>query len=256
MSVYSQQPQRNAAVFPWSLIDIGYLGRSLLSVFSLIFFPSYRVPLNLATGSSGSELTATSERDIVEESSNVSCLDDHGGRFACKEAATKEVTLNPKDEEPPPQQVTVTAIPEGWRYFLQSGTVSFVGISLLAFFLTLSIWNTWRAITYVYSPLEEGMIGLRCTLNISFCLFAVVLIVAGTRWCGSWGRGMKVLGNVIGGIGLWELIESLVSYSTDQNHAYDLVIYACALTICSLVVFILYRWRNINIIDSSLLSPV
>ena len=166
-------------------------------------------------------------------------------------AVTREVSLNPKDEEPPP-----TTIPEGWRYFLQSGTVSFVGISLLAFFLTLSIWNTWRAITYVLSPIGEGKIALRCTLNISFCMFAVLVIVIGDRWCGSYGRGMKVLGNVIGGIGLWEIIESLVSYSTDQNDLVDLIIYAVALVTCSTTVFVLYRWRNINIIDSSLLSPV
>ena len=198
--------------------------------------PSCRVPLTIVTGSSGSELTATSERDIIEELPK-----DLELHLACKEAAAADVSA--------------TTIPEGWRYFLKSGTVSFMGISLLAFFLTLTIWNTWRAITYVWSPLPE-MIGLRCTMHIACCLFAVIIIVVGNRYCGSYGRGMKVLGNVLGGIGLWEMVESLVSYSTNVDPSIDLIIYAIALTMCSIMTYILYRWRNINIIDSSLLSPV
>ncbi len=146
------------------------------------------------------------------------------------------------------------AVPEGWRYLLHSSTVSMAGISLLAFFLTLSIWNTWRAVTYILSPIPER-IGLRCTLNLSFCLLAVLIIFVGAQWIKPCARGMKVLGNVMGGIGLWELIESLVSYST-ESHVGDLIVYAVALVICSAIVFMLYRLKGINIIDSSLLSPV
>lgn len=197
------------------------------------------------SGSSGSELTATSERELVG---------DHGDL-----AESASVVKLGKDEELGEDLTSEKGdqgtIPEGWRYFLQSGTISFMGISLLAFSLTLTIWNTWRAITYVYSPIPEK-IGLRCTLHISFCLFAILLVLVGAHWIKPCARGMKVLGNVLGGIGLWELIESLVSYSTDNSPADDLIIYAVALVVCSLIVFALYRWRGINIIDSSLLSPV
>lgn len=147
------------------------------------------------------------------------------------------------------------SIPEGWRYFLQSGTVSLVGISLLAFFLTLSIWNTLRAFTYITSPLP-GKIGLRCALNISICISAVLMILVCNRWCPSCARGVRVLGNVLGGIGLWELIESLVSFSTMHNSHIDLIIYTALLVTCSLIVFCLYRFHGINIIETSLLSPV
>ena len=154
--------------------------------------------------------------------------------------------------ETPP---TSPSIPEGWRYFLQSGTVSTIGVSVLAFFLTLSIWNTLRAFTYITSPLPTK-IGLRCALNFGICLMAVVMIAASKRWCPSSARGVRVLGNVIGGIGLWELIESLISYSTMQNSKIDLIIYSVSLVICSIVVFCLYRFRGVNIIETSLLSPV
>lgn len=158
---------------------------------------------------------------------------------------------------PPPHEAVAVnpPIPEGWRYFLQSGTISLVGISLLAFSLTLCIWNTLRAFTYVTSPLPS-MIGLRCVTNISICLWAVFMIAASKRWCPSWARGVRVLGNVLGGIGLWELIESLVSCATMHNPVIDLIIYGTALVACSIVVFCLYRFRGINIIESSLLSPV
>ena len=146
------------------------------------------------------------------------------------------------------------AVPEGWRYLLHSSTVSMAGISLLAFFLTFSIWNTWRAVTYILSPIPE-MIWLRCALNISFCLFAVMIILIGAKWIQPCARGMKVLGNVMAGIGLWELIESLVSYSTGILVG-ELIAYSIMLFTCSLIVFLLYRLKGINIIDSSLLSPV
>jgi len=151
---------------------------------------------------------------------------------------------------------TAVVVPEGLRYFLTSATVSMVGISLLAFSLTLTIWNTWRAITYVYSPLDTR-IALRCSLNLGLCVFAILIVLmANKNWFGDLGRGIRVLGNVLGGIGLWELIESLVSYLTDQNSQIDLIIYAVWLLLCTITVFALYKWRNINIIDSSLLSPV
>jgi len=154
------------------------------------------------------------------------------------------------------QNETTVVVPEGLRYFLTSGTVSLVGISLLAFSLTLTIWNTWRAITYVYSPLDNR-IALRCSLNLGLCLFSVIIVLmANKNWFGDLGRGIRVLGNVLGGIGLWELIESLVSYLTNQNSQIDLIIYAVWLLLCTITVFALYKWRNINIIDSSLLSPV
>jgi hypothetical protein len=151
---------------------------------------------------------------------------------------------------------SAVVVPEGLRYFLTSATVSMVGISLLAFSLTLTIWNTWRAITYVYSPLDTR-IALRCSLNLGLCVFSILIVLmANKNWFGDLGRGIRVLGNVLGGIGLWELIESLVSYLTDQNSQIDLIIYAVWLLLCTITVFALYKWRNINIIDSSLLSPV
>jgi hypothetical protein len=146
------------------------------------------------------------------------------------------------------------AVPEGWRNLLHSSTVSMAGISILAFFMTLSIWNTWRAVTHVLSPIPEK-IDLRCTLNLSFCLFAILVIVVGVYWIKPCARGMKVLGNVMGGIGLWELIESLVSFWTG-THEGDLIVYAVMLVICSIIIYALYRYKGINIIDSSLLSPV
>lgn len=151
---------------------------------------------------------------------------------------------------------TTHVVPEGLRYFLTSGTISLVGISLLAFSLTLTIWNTWRAITYVYSPLDHRF-PLRCTLNLGLCAFAIIMVILANRnWFGDLGRGIRVLGNVLGGIGLWEFIESLVSYLTNLNSQIDLIIYAIWLLLCAIAVYVLYKVRNINIIDSSLLSPV
>ena len=217
-------------------------------------FSSYRVSLVTLSGSSGSELTAASEHELSDDRAEsvkdslkdtIEAATDIETGFDSKEGVMEEVNVSDPVAE---------AVPEGWRYLLHSSTVSMAGISILAFFLTLSIWNTWRAITYILSPIPDK-IGLRCTLNLSFCLFAVMIIALGAYWIKRCARGMKVLGNVMGGIGLWELIESLVSYSTN-SYVGDLIVYAVSLSICSIIVFALYRYRGINIINSSLLSPV
>jgi hypothetical protein len=221
----------------------------LFSITSL----SYLVPLLTLSGSS-SELTATSERELTDD--RAESPKDSIKYFA--ESAT-DIETGPVDLEEAKDEVALAdpvaeTVPEGWRYLLHSSTVSMAGISMLAFFLTLSIWNTWRAVTYILSPMPEKIM-LRCALNLSFCVFAVLLIFVGTKWLPRLARGMKVLGNVMAGIGLWELIESLVTHSTG-SHVGDLIVYAVALCLCSITVFLLFRWRGINIIDSSLLSPV
>ncbi len=224
-------------------------------MFPVIFLPSYPVSLTTLSGSSGSELTAASERELTDDRAESSYKDSI--RDSAEEATDVETGLDSKvceDVNIEAADPVAEAVPEGWRYLLHSSTVSMAGISLLAFFLTLSIWNTWRAVTYILSPIPEK-IALRCALNISFCLFAIIMILVSARWIKPCARGIKVLGNVMGGIGLWELIESLVSYST-ANLVGDLIVYAVLLFTCSLVVFLLYRLRGINIIDSSLLSPV
>ena len=216
--------------------------------------PSYRVPLATLTGSSGSELTAASERELTDdraESVKDSLKDLTETTADLETGCSLEITAKGGSVD-----LVAETVPEGWRYLLHSSTVSMAGISVLAFFLTLCIWNTWRAVTYILSPLPEGKIALRCALNLSFCLSAMILILAGAKWLKPYARGIKVLGNVMAGIGLWELIESLVSYSTSNDHVGDLIIYSASLVICSAIVFALYRWRNVNIIDSSLLSPV
>jgi len=167
-----------------------------------------------------------------------------------------KISVDEKEEATSAGATTPTVVPEGIRYFFTSTMMSLVGISLLAFSLTLTIWNFWRAFTYVFSPLATSIL-LRCGLNMALCAFAILMVVfANKNWFGSWGRGIRVLGNVLGGIGMWELIESLVSYMTHEDPAKDLIIYAVWLAICSIVVYVVYKWRNINIIDTSLLSPV
>ncbi len=221
-----------------------------------INIPSYRVSLTTLSGSSGSELTAASERELTDDRAESSYKESI--RDSAEEATDVETGLDCKvcleDISGEAVDPVAEAVPEGWRYLLHSSTVSMAGISLLAFFLTLSIWNTWRAVTYILSPIPEK-IALRCTLNISFCLLAILIIIVSARWIQSCARGIKVLGNVMGGIGLWELIESLVSYSTG-NSVGDLIVYSVLLITCSIIVYMLYRLRGINIIDSSLLSPV
>lgn len=229
----------------------------------------------ISTGSSGSVLTTTSERDLLEDENprkdddddvvshkeggihNDDCDDDvESGNSSTLEYPTREVTLNPKDEEPPPpsHSNTMVNVPEGWRYFLQAGQLSLMGISLLAFCLVLSIWNTWRSATYVLSPLPES-IALRCLLNIVLCFASMLVIVFTSKWKDG-ARGVRVLGNVLGGIGLWELVESLVSYSTGLEPLTELIIYASLLVLCGFIVSVLYKVKQINVIDSSLLSPV
>ena len=132
-----------------------------------------------------------------------------------------------------------------------------MGINLLAFFLTLSIWNTWRAVTYVLSPIPD-MIGLRCTLNLGLCLMAIMVVVASNKWFQHVlvMRNVVVLGTVIAGIACWELIESLVTYSTGLDISIELIIYFVSLVVCSLLLIAIYVWKGVSIIDSSLLSPV
>lgn len=230
-------------------------------------------------GSNDPTYAASSDADIESQMNEDDTGGDggEGGHVSSDDSVLTAVTVfatSGKTTQPPPKVAVIdcdgekvlvpvtdhveetVVVPEGLRYFLTSGTVSLVGISLLAFSLTLTIWNTWRAITYVYSPLDTR-IALRCSLNLGLCVFAIVMVLmANKNWFGSLGRGIRVLGNVLGGIGLWELIESLVSYLTDQNSKIDLIIYAVWLLLCTITVYALYKWRNINIIDSSLLSPV
>jgi hypothetical protein len=223
-------------------------------VFFLDGIPSYLVPLATLSGSSGSELTAASERELTDDRAE-SVKDSL--KDLTEAGADIEIgcSLETRHKGGSPDLVAET-VPEGWRYLLHSSTVSMAGISILAFLLTLCIWNTWRAVTYILSPLQDGKIALRCALNLSFCISAMIIILAGSKWLQHYSRGIKVLGNVMAGIGLWELIESLVSYSTSSDHVGDLIIYSVSLVLCSAIVFALYRWRNVNIIDSSLLSPV
>jgi hypothetical protein len=189
-----------------------------------------------------SQVTVDSAADVVHNTVN----DSKGPK----------VSMIVKDVDTATQQQSEVVIPEGIRYFFTSATLSLVGMSLLAFSLTLTIWNTWRAITYTYSPLETSF-RLRCILNLCFCAFSILMVICANKGLfGDWGRGIRVLGNVLGGIGLWELIESLVSYLTNSDPAKDLIIYAVWLAICSIVVFVLYKLRGVNIIDSSVLSPV
>ena len=69
-------------------------------------------------------------------------------------------------------------------------------------------------------------------------------------------RNVVVLGNVIAGIACWELIESLVTYSTGLDISIELIIYFVSLVVCSLLLIAIYVWKGVSIIDSSLLSPV
>lgn len=152
-----------------------------------------------------------------------------------------------------------SVVSEGWRYFLQSGQLSLIGISLVGFCLMLSIWNFWRAVTYTLSPIPE-MIHLRCILNSAICLTSIGVAVCVEQFVDARyenvRRHVRVLCNVLGGIGLWELVESVISYYANNTPQIELVIYAAWLVVCIIIVFVLYKWKNISVVDSSLMSPV
>lgn len=134
----------------------------------------------------------------------------------------------------------------GWRKYLQSGQLASIGASLLAFSLTLSIWNFWRAVTYTLSPIPD-MFYLRCILNSAVCLSAITvsLVCAYTAKdaanLSDAQRHIRVICNILGGIGLWELIESTISYFANSQPAIELIVYAVWLVVCIIIALVLHK---------------
>ncbi len=206
--------------------------------------------------------SSTTGLDIYEEGTTVvssSCTIEDEGCSPAAEVACQAID-DPVSENNATTK-TANSISEGLRYFLRSGQLMLVGVSLLAFSLTFSIWNFWRAVTYTLAPIPDKF-HTRCILNAALCLSAigVSLIVAYTakptvqdpdRF-----RHVRVLCNVLGGIGLWELIESTISFCAHSQPVVELVIYAVWLVVCIVIALVLHKWRNIRIVASSLMSPV
>lgn len=207
--------------------------------------------------------TISTSGSSIDRPNNQKYVDDDSTVVSAEPTSVAHAILHEEGTEDIDDVVVPTSsnsvVSEGWRYFLQSGQLSLIGISLVGFCLMLSIWNFWRAVTYTLSPIPD-MIHLRCILNSAICLASIGVAVCVEQFVDARyenvRRHVRVLCNVLGGIGLWELVESVISYYADNKPQIELIIYAAWLVVCIIIVFVLYKWKNISVVDSSLMSPV
>ena len=135
----------------------------------------------------------------------------------------------------------------------QSSLLSSTSVIVLAFILILTLWDTWSTFTDILAPIP-GSIILRCLLN-AILIAAGSYIVYRYHSCDNMRR-LVILGNLLVGIGLWELTEGIIETALGEDSFTKLIFYGTSLLLTFALVMFLEKTDRLNVIDSPFMSPI
>jgi hypothetical protein len=148
--------------------------------------------------------------------------------------------------------ITEAGVPTAdFRPGYQEPVLSTIGTIILAFALILSTWDTWSTFIDIIAPINKSIL-LRAVLNLCLCVISAVII---SRYRGA-SKRMIVFGNLIGGIGIWEMTESWIETAFEGELFLKLVFYASCMIVTYSLVWYLEQTKKLNVMDSPWLSPV
>ncbi len=119
---------------------------------------------------------------------------------------------------------------------------------ILGFVLLLCLWDTWSTFTDIIAPLETHLFR-RVMLNIVLLVCAILVLLKFKRA----SKRMALFGNLLAGIGIWEMTESLIESAFGDALQSKLCFYLiCLLGTYGLVIF-LEKTNRLKVLDSGLL---
>jgi hypothetical protein len=135
----------------------------------------------------------------------------------------------------------------------ETSMISSASVIVLAFILMLSLWDTWSTFTDILAPIPDSILQ-RCLLNA--CIMAVgAYIVYRSNSTDTMGR-FVILGNLLVGIGLWELTEGIIETALGDASVTKLVFYGSCLLLTFALVMYLEKTDRLHVIDSPFMSPI
>lgn len=129
--------------------------------------------------------------------------------------------------------------------------IASVSTVILAFFLIICMWDTWSTFTDIIAPINQRIL-LRTFLNILLFLLGAFLKSRSS----SSSRRIAVVGNLVAGIGIWEMIESVVDSVFVEALVLKFIFYSCCMLFTFSVVVYLEKTERLNVMDSEWLSPI
>lgn len=122
---------------------------------------------------------------------------------------------------------------------------------VLAFALGLFVWESWRVLIDIFCPITRALV-LRLIVNAVLFISGGLIISRYQRE----SRRLAVFGNLICGIGVWELTESVIDSVFQGSMVFKLIFYtSCTLVTYSIVVY-LERTSEVKVLDSEWFSPL
>ena len=122
---------------------------------------------------------------------------------------------------------------------------------VLAFALGLCIWGSWSVLTDIISPLPTALV-LRSFLNALLIISGALIMSRYQRE----SRRLVVFGNLICGIGAWELTESVIDSFFQGSPVLKLIFYTSCTLVTYTVVVYLERTSEVKVLDSEWFSPI
>ena len=135
----------------------------------------------------------------------------------------------------------------------QSSAVSSASVIVLAFILMLSLWDTWSTFTDILAPIPDSIV-IRCLLNsVLFAGGSYIVYKCHSR---DTMRRFVILGNLLVGIGLWEMTEGIIETALGDDLFTKLIFYATTLLVTFALVMFLESTNRLHVIDSPFMSPI
>ena len=128
---------------------------------------------------------------------------------------------------------------------------STAGSILLAFVLILCLWDTWSTFTDIVAPLNSALLR-RSLLNLVLCSISAYLIMS---FKGQ-SNQVTLLGNLLGGIGIWELTEGIIEVGFGEALVAKFFFYLVCLMFTYALVMYLEKTNRLNVMESGFLSPI
>ena len=133
------------------------------------------------------------------------------------------------------------------------GTILSTSVVLLSFILILCVWDTWSTFTDIVTPLPENLFW-RSLMNVALGVVAVFIV---TRLKNDPQHSrLKALGNLLGGIGIWEFTEGIIETIFGNETVMKLFFYASCLILTYALIMYLERAHQLKVLDSPFLSPI
>lgn len=126
-----------------------------------------------------------------------------------------------------------------------------MGSIVLAFVVILCFWDTWSTFTDIVTPIPEYLF-FRCLLNVGLCVLSTYILRRYTNVEES--KKMIMFGNLLGGIGIWEFTESLISSTFGDATNLKFIFYVCCLLVSYMIVLYLERAHRVDVIQ--FMSPL